>query len=238
MRVGGRLLDAIEVALRAARATGGLVDPTVGAGLTLAEADEDAAERPGPRRLRARRAPGWRAVVADRATATASVPRGVRLDLGATGKALIADRAAARIAAGGPGVLVGVGGDLATAGAAPPGGWLVRVADDSRATGGGQLVRLGTGALATSSTTVRRRADGAAHIVDPRDGAGATGPWRTASVAAATCVDANAASTAAILLGDAAPAWLRAAALPARLVARDGTAVPVAGWPAEEAAGA
>ena len=31
VRVGARLLDAIEVALRAARATGGLVDPTVGA---------------------------------------------------------------------------------------------------------------------------------------------------------------------------------------------------------------
>ena len=57
-------------------------------------------------------------------------------------------------------------------------------------------------------------------------------------MAAATCADANAASTAAILLGDAAPAWLRAAALPARLVARDGTAVRVAGWPAEEAPGA
>ncbi len=236
--VGDCLLGAIEVALRAARATDGLVDPAVGAALTLAEAepraDADADLERGPRRLRARRTPGWQAVAADRATATASVPRGVRLDLGATGKALIADRAAARIATGGPGALVGVGGDLATAGASPPGGWLVRVTDDSRAIEGGELVRLDSGALATSSTTVRRRADGAVHIVDPRDRAGAAGPWRTASVAAATCVDANAASTAAILLGAAAPTWLRAAALPARLVARDGTTLHVAGWPAAE----
>ena len=147
--VGDCLLGAIEVALRAARATDGLVDPAVGAALTLAEAepraDADADLERGPRRLRARRTPGWQAVAADRATATASVPRGVRLDLGATGKALIADRAAARIATGGPGALVGLGGDLATAGASPPGGWLVRVTDDSRAIEGGELRAPGLG---------------------------------------------------------------------------------------------
>jgi len=55
--------------------------------------------------------------------------------------------------------------------------------------------------------------------------------WRAASVAAATCVDANTASTAAILRGEPAAAWLAGLGLPARLVRHDGAAVTVAGWP-------
>jgi FAD:protein FMN transferase len=53
------------------------------------------------------------------------------------------------------------------------------------------------------------------------------------SVAAGTCVDANTAATAAILLGAAAPDWLRARRLPSRLVSVAGDVVPVAGWPAD-----
>ena len=56
------------------------------------------------------------------------------------------------------------------------------------------------------------------------------------SVTAATCVDANTASTAAIVLGGDAPAWLAARRLPARLVNHDGRTQTVAGWPRELAA--
>jgi thiamine biosynthesis lipoprotein len=59
--------------------------------------------------------------------------------------------------------------------------------------------------------------------------------WRTVSVAAATCVDANIAATAAIVRGEDAPSWLEELRLPARLVSRDGEVVTVAGWPAEVA---
>ena len=69
------------------------------------------------------------------------------------------------------------------------------------------------------------------HIVDPRTGRDATEVWRTVSVCAATCVDANTASTAAIVLGREAPSWLGAQGLPARLVRADGTIVRVRGWP-------
>jgi thiamine biosynthesis lipoprotein len=170
------------------------------------------------------------------------VPRGVRLDLGATAKALAADRAAegALRAARARGVLVNLGGDIATAGRPVPGGWAVRVADSHRAGPGepGQDVQLETGGLSTSSTTVRRwRRRGAAahHIIDPATGAPAAEHWRTVSVAAATCVDANVASTAALVLGPAAPDWLESARLPARLVRADGAIVVTAGWPAERA---
>jgi len=53
------------------------------------------------------------------------------------------------------------------------------------------------------------------------------------SVAAASCTDANIASTAAIIRGRAAPAWLTGLGLPARLVSADGQVQTSGGWPAE-----
>jgi thiamine biosynthesis lipoprotein ApbE len=244
--VSSVLFEAVETALHAARATGGAVDPTVGGSLRSLGYDCDFAligTDDGRRqvvRLR-RRSTSWRQVRLDRDRLTIRIPKGVELDLGATGKAFAADRAAWRIADElDCGVLVSLGGDIAVAGAPPEGGWPVRVTDDHRELDGeGPTIALRSGGLATSSTSVRRwRVDGAErhHIVDPRTGRPAPEIWRTASVAAATCVDANAASTAAIVLGDAAPAWLARTGLAARLVRSDGGVVGIAGWPAEEAA--
>jgi thiamine biosynthesis lipoprotein len=240
VRVMPLLFEAIAVALRAAALTDGIVDPTIGRALILAGYDRDFALIAGaPARLAATRVAGWRVVSADPARGTVRIPRGVCLDLGATAKALAADRAAAAAtAAVGVGVLVNLGGDLAVAGRAPAGGWAVRVADDHRAPpeAPGQALRLDSGGLATSSTTVRRWGAGAHHIIDPRTGRPAVSPWRTVSVAAATCVDANTASTAALVLGEAAPAWLAARGLPARLVDHNGRAHAVADWPPERVA--
>jgi FAD:protein FMN transferase len=69
------------------------------------------------------------------------------------------------------------------------------------------------------------------HILDPRDGLPARSPWRTASVASATCLEANIACTAAIVLGDDAIGWLDRHELPARLVDINGDAHVVGGWP-------
>ena len=61
-----------------------------------------------------------------------TVPTGVVLDLGATAKAIAADRCAERVhRATGSGVLINLGGDIATAGPAPDGGWQVLVQDDA-----------------------------------------------------------------------------------------------------------
>jgi FAD:protein FMN transferase len=240
VRVGTRLLEALTVALRAAELTGGIVDPTVGRALVLAGYDRDfAAIEPGRRRLVARRVEGWRAVSVDAERRQVYASRGVLLDLGATAKALAADRSAAAAAdATGSGVLVNLGGDIAAAGPAPHGGWPVRVAEDHRAPPGApsQTVTIDSGGLATSSTTVRRWGPDAHHIIDPRTGLPAAAPWRTVSVTAATCVDANIASTAAIVLGAAAPGWLEERGLPARLVDLRGATVAVGGWPRELAA--
>jgi thiamine biosynthesis lipoprotein len=187
--------------------------------------------------------PGWRGVEFDAARRQVRMPPGTRLDLGATAKAWAADRCAELIAAKvGGGVLVSLGGDIAVAGPAPEGGWRVRVTDDHA--GGpdapGQTVSIATGGLATSSTTVRAWSAGGRrlhHIIDPATGQPAATCWRTVSVVAATCVDANTASTAAIVRGPAAPTWLSEAGLPSRLVRPDGTIVLTAGWPDDERLG-
>jgi thiamine biosynthesis lipoprotein len=183
--------------------------------------------------------PGWETVDLDEAGATVRVPAGVELDLGATAKALACDRAARAAAAVAGGVLVALGGDIAVDGPPPEGGWSIRIADDHAASldGPGPTVAIESGGLATSSTTVRRWRSGAAelhHLVDPRTGQPAESPWRTVSVAARSCVDANVASTASFLLDDA-PGWLDAHGLPARLVSLAGSCAVVAGWPEDPA---
>jgi thiamine biosynthesis lipoprotein len=251
---GSRLLiDSVEAALRAATLTGGDVDPSVGEALIALGYDRDFAsiasdpstragafaptETTPPPRIA--KVAGWRAIRVDRDAGTILVPRGVSLDLGATAKALASDRAAARASRHAEcGVLVGLGGDIALAGPAPQEGWRIRVTDDHR--GGidapGQWIRLRSGGLATSSTTARRwRAGGEEvhHLLDPATGRPVTGEVRTASVTAGSCLDANIASTAAIVRGRRAIPWLTSLRLPSRLVITSAAAIHLAGWPGE-----
>jgi thiamine biosynthesis lipoprotein len=243
-RVSELFAEALEVALRAARLTAGDVDPTCGRALIELGYDRDFAEiRPTSIQLPpvAVPVPGWRRIGFDRAQRLVQLPHGILLDLGATAKAWAADRCARHVAEIlNCGVLVSLGGDVATAGPAPAAGWQVRVTDDHTAAADapGQTVAIHSGGLATSSTTVRtwplsgaRRM--AHHIVDPATGQPACSRWRTVSVAAATCVDANTASTAAIIRDGRAPQWLESLGLPARLVGVDGRVVRTDRWPAE-----
>jgi FAD:protein FMN transferase len=232
------LAEALCVALDAARATGGLVDPTVGRcleALGYSVTFRDIPQDLPPLQLRVTPAAGWQAVELDASTCTVRLEAGVSVDLGATGKAWAADRAAAaaaqRISAG---VAVDCGGDVAVAGPAPDGGWPVRVSE-RRGASEFQDVHIFDGGLATSGTSARRWRRGSQevhHIVDPATGLPATTPWLMASVAAATCAGANTAATAAILLGEDAPGWLEGHGLPARLVDRRDRVVTVGYWPA------
>lgn len=240
--VSDRLFEAVEVALGAAAATEGLVDPTIGRTLRLAGYDRTFAtvRRRDPRSFRARfvAAAGWRNVQIDAERRTVCVPAGCELDLGATAKALAADRIAAAAAESGSGVLVSLGGDVAVAGQAPASGWSIGLADDhdTPLDGSGPAVSIESGGLASSSTSVRRWRAGRTelhHIVDPRTGRPADTPWRTVTVAARSCVEANVASTASVVLGEAAPDWLSRSGLPGRLVRMAGIVVCAGGWPEE-----
>ncbi len=255
----------MESALAAARWTEGAVDPTLGGDLVSLGYDVDFAALPpagwpaaawpvtawplavrplavgpldagGPKV--APRTPGWQRITLD--GRVLSVPADVTVDLGASAKAVAADMAAARIAVElGCGVLVNLGGDIATAGPAPAG---PAAAVQDTPSDPAQQVSLPAGhALATSSTVKRRwRQSGVLrhHILDPRFGLPADAVWRSASVAAPSALEANAYSTAAIVKGHAAVAWLRDLTAAARLVDQQGRAVTTAGWPAVELAGA
>jgi FAD:protein FMN transferase len=242
--VGDVLLEAVAVALRAAELTAGAVDPTVGGALIALGYDRDfdqlltrGPHAVPPARVHACAVPGWRTVELDVERSTIRLAPGTRLDLGATAKALAADRAAGKAArAVGCGVLVSLSGDLAIAGTPPAEGWHVRVTDDHRAgpDAPGQTVVLNDGGLATSSTQSRRWPSSQGevhHVLDPTSGWSAVGPWRTVSVAAATCAEANMASTAAIVRGAGAVDWLAPLGLPARLVSTQGLACHLGDWP-------
>jgi thiamine biosynthesis lipoprotein len=255
--------DLLAAALRAAQLTGGDVDPTCAGALTALGYDRDFADLPGAGPAEPQNdasaadptsgarplgavgpVPGWRSVHLDDRSQRVSLTGGAQLDLGATAKAWAADRCADQIASVlGCGVLVSLGGDVAVAGPPPPDGWRIKVTDDHAApdSAPGQTVTITSGGLATSSTTVRtwaheeRRVH---HIINPATGAPVTSCWRTVSVAAGSCTDANTASTAAIIRGGAAPGWLHDLGLPARLVRQDGTIETTAGWPADGDPGA
>ncbi len=242
----------LAAALRAAQLTGGDVDPTCGTALTALGYDRDFGEVETAARTSAAAGPvgavgpvpGWRSVQLEPGSGRVQLTHEAQLDLGATAKAWASDRCAEQIADELEcGVLVSLGGDVAVAGPPPPGGWRVRVTDDQAApdSAPGQTVTIVSGGLATSSTTIRRWALGSQqvhHIINPATGGPATSCWRTVSVAAGSCTDANTASTAAIIRGAAAPDWLHDLGLPARLVRHDGTAVTTAGWPTDNDPGA
>ena len=227
------LADLIAAALGAARFTDGDVDPTIGCAIVeLGYSSSLGAPSPAPRIASVAVPVDWTDVELD--GNSVRMPPGTLLDLGATAKAAAADRCAGRVHAEiGAGVLINLGGDIATAGRAPEGGWRVLVQDTDEDPASQVTIGTNTG-LATSSTRRRRwwhAGTAHHHIIDPRTGASAEPVWRSVSVAAETCLAANTVSTAAIVRGRRAPAWISSLDLPARLVDQDCGEHTIGGWP-------
>jgi thiamine biosynthesis lipoprotein len=145
---------------------------------------------------------------------------------------MAANAAAERI---GDAALVCCGGDVAVAGETPE-GWRVRVSERP-GHDEWQDVLVHDGGVATSGVASRSWTRGHTvyhHILDPATGLPVVATWRTVSVAAATCAQANAAATAAIILGELAVPWLQQRELPARLVGMDGGVTIIDGWPVQD----
>jgi len=234
------LVQAISAAMDAAAQTDGLVDPTLGHSLVAVGYDRDMALIPAVSADPAgiplpARTGAWKEILLDPEGAV-RVPPGCALDLGATAKAWAADLIANSIAAESDStVVISLGGDLAVAG--PGNGWPVAISETIDDPTGAELVHLPYGGLATSSTASRRWIRGGVirhHLLDPRTGEPTQGPWRTVTATGATCVAANTASTAAIVLGDKAVGWLTARDVPARLVDTQGRIVRTSRWPEQE----
>ncbi|HEY0498221.1 MAG TPA: FAD:protein FMN transferase [Kutzneria sp.] len=232
VRVSPLLATLVEVALKAAEESDGAVDPTVGNALCALGYDRDLSTVDVNGLTLKVTIAGWRAVKLVGNTLT--LPKGAVLDLGATAKAFAADCCARLVAdALDTGVLVSLGGDIATAGSAPQDGWQVLVQD--RDDDPSCVVTMPAGkAIATSSTRSRqwRRGDRLLHhILDPRTCQPTPRIWRCVTVVADNCTDANTLTTAALVRSRDALAMLRKHNVPARLVAADGSVTTLGGWP-------
>jgi thiamine biosynthesis lipoprotein len=235
------LAELVAAALTAANRTDGDVDPTVGAAIVALGYDDDIDHlRPNAPIVTTVIVPAvWTMVRLEGHTIT--VPAGVLLDLGATAKAIAADRCAQRVAdSTGTGVMANLGGDIATAGPAPEGGWQVLVSDGDDEPQCQVAIDCGVG-LATSSTVRRRwrRSDGRLnhHILDPRSGRSADPVWRTVTAVASSCIEANTLTTASVVRGYRALSWLRSLGVTARLVDRDRVVHTIGAWPLQTGAG-
>jgi FAD:protein FMN transferase len=230
------LVAAVRVAVGAARASQGLVHPLLGRNLVSCGYDRDFGSLADTGRVIPARGPdpdAWERIgITEDAI---RVPAGTALDLGATGKAFAADLVA-QILAGElrSSAIVSVGGDLAVA---RPDGHPWQVAVSERPGEAAALVWLEEGGMATSSAGVRRWSRGGTtyhHLLDPRTGTPAREAWSLVTCVGANTVAANTASTAAMVLGDDAPAWLAERHVAARLMATDGSIRRVGGWPHDE----
>ena len=197
----------LEIALEAAAATDGIVDPTLGAAIVAAGYDHDFAQLDDGQVTNGHpMAPGcWRSVrLAGRLLTR---PAGVQLDLNGVVKALAVDDAMQLLSGRG---FVSAGGDLATNGPV-----------DVALPGGG-AVRLVEGGIATSGSAARRWTSAGEerhHLIDSSTGGPARSPWTQVTVVGASCVAADVCAKAAFLLGCDGPAWLDTHELPGRFLA-------------------
>lgn len=232
----GRVLGA---ALCAARATGGVFDPTLGRQMVSAgyATSITIPSGAGLRRAPARPGGGWRDIVLDHSASTARIPEGVAVDLGGIAKGMAVDAAVTLLtAAGVRHALVDAGGDMRVVGLHGA-GWPVGLTDVP-----GQFLTLRDGALATSSTARRRwKVAGVEHhhLIDPRSGAPArSGAW-SVSVAGRTCEHAEVAAKCALILGPVDGAvFLARHGLAGVISPTTGEPIMVGKWPSHQAVAA
>ena len=204
-----------RMALEAARDTDGLFDPTVLPALMAAGYDRDFADvlargEDEDEELRAIRR-DVAALILKNATACGAwrevelvgtrlrIPAGAALDFGGIAKGWTVDLAAAAVTRL-KWAVVDAGGDLRIAGL-PPDGVEVGVEDPDANDAEVLRLRVDTGALATTSVTVRAWAPGAHHVIDPRTSQPAMTGVVQATVWAPTCAEAEISSKEALLRG-------------------------------------
>ena len=229
------LFDVVATALDAARATGGIFDPSLLDDLVRIGYDrsfENIASRVAAVTASPRGGGRWRDVVLDRERRTIALPASSRLDVGGIAKGMAVDASLDLLASRGiESALVSAGGDLAVRGL-PPGAsrWLVAVGQK-----GDELVPLARGALATSSSVRRQWQQGDRHrhhLLDPRTGEPSRSGVREVTVAAASCAQADVGAKAIFVLGPLlGAAFASRHRLAARIACEDGRTTAAGAWP-------
>jgi len=182
----------------------------------------------------------WEGVHVDEVRGRVELDDGVLLDLGSSAKAWTCDLIADTIA---PltGVAVEIGGDVAVRGTSPDGGvWAIGLSDSLLVGPSGPRVGLAHGGVATSSRKIRQwRVNGERvnHVIDPATGRPVAGELTAVTVTAATCLEANAFSTAALVWGRRdSLSRISQHGWSARAVCEDGSIITAGPWPSEETA--
>jgi len=242
--VSADAITLVSWCVEAWRRTGGLFDPTTVEALERLGYDRDFAAldqahladravlRACGRSAEPAPAPGCGQVEVDAVAGTVRVPAGTRLDPGGIGKGLAADLVtASMVSAGALGACANLAGDLRARGRGPAetaGRWAVGVEST------GDVVRLpaGGGAVATSSSLVRRWGPQLHHLVNPASGRPAACDVVEVTVQARHGAWADAVTKVALVTArheDAVEALdrLEVAAL---LVLADGRTVATRGW--------
>ena len=215
IQVSPTMLNALEVALWAAEATGGLYDPTILNNLEKAGYDCSFEKLAGAAPFSATPVPAalnpvvlrpysFQSVQLNRAKKTVYRPVGLGLDLGGMGKGWTVDRVTDRLQGLGP-FLINAGGDI-FAYHAPPGqaGWEVDLIHPQKPELFMAKVHLHHQALATSTIAKRRwRQNGQMmhHLIDPRTGRPAQTDALSVTVVANRTVTAEIYAKAALILG-------------------------------------
>ncbi len=228
----------LAAAIDAARATDGLFDPLLGHRMVALGYDRTYAQLPERRAgvpVDAWQPGAWRAIVLDPMRSTVIIPAGTGLDFGGIAKGMAVDAALRLLVdAGLPFASVNAGGDMAVHGT-PTGmrSWPIAI---ELGPGRDRVVTLPSGALATSSVLRRRwRTNGTErhHLLDPRTGLPSASGVMQASVAAATCRQAEVAAKAALVSGLAAGTdFCERHGLAALLLTDDGDEWRVGSWTA------
>jgi thiamine biosynthesis lipoprotein len=231
------LMDVIMASLEAAKATEGLVDPTLKDAMLaigydrsfekLSSGSSDISS--GPEHAITNNGAGWWDIRCDPELGLVHLPAGVHLDLGGIGKGWAADRAVERLRVQGP-ALVDAGGDIAVN--EPPHrsqGWPIAVTDPRNPDGEPlAILKIVQGGVATSGRDFRRwTRDGVPqhHILDPQTRQPAETDVLAATVIAPSALEAEAAAKAVLIQGGRrGMAWLESRPqLAGLLVAEDGS---------------
>jgi thiamine biosynthesis lipoprotein len=206
--VSSDTLTLVDHAVVAWRLSGGAFDPTV-LGAVIRSGYDRSFERLGPTPRAGHSVLGLGADDIVLSAETVTLPAGTGFDPGGIGKGLAADMVCAEtMAAGAEGICVNLGGDVRVAGTGPDGGsWTVAV-EHPRA--GTPLVLLGLadGAVATSTTLVRRwqvAGQTRHHVIDPQTGLPSDTDLTVATVVAGQAWTAEVLAKAVLLAGSDHP---------------------------------
>ncbi len=242
VRVSRELFEVVFQAVRAAQATQGRFDPTLGRHLAQLGYDRSweivPPEQAGPVPLIDRPSHNWQAVEMAWDTGTIRLPRGVWLDLGGIGKGMAVAAAVTDLkAAGVDPVMVNAGGDLAVSGHPPGGGpWPIGIGNEPYA-----AINLDAGGLATSGLARRQWVRGGVrchHLIDPATGVSVNNSLFRVTVAAPTAMQADVAAKVALISGpEAGKRFLLEVGLSGEMEWKDGTLDVVGRWPEERQTG-